>query len=281
MKRLVFLAAAGLAVVALAGAVGLPELAGAQDAADGENTVTASGVGTVTAVPNEVRMSFGVESRAPTAKAAVAANADAMRKVINALRQARAREIATEWVSVYPASSEDTTIDGYSASNSISAVSDADDAPALIDAAVGAGANSLSGPGTELDERRGALPAGAREGRRRGTRARAGAREGRGPLARRDHRHGRRLRRDAPPLRRARDARRLDADRPRRAGDERDRLRHVLPPLIWTPGRRGLGLAAPRSTSAMMSPWRSPSGAFGSPRSSSSSTSSSSSRSPS
>ncbi len=147
MKRLVFLAAAGLAVVALAGAVGLPELAGAQDAADGENTVTASGVGTVTAVPNEVQMSFGVESRAPTAKAAVAANADAMRKVINALRQARAREIATEWVSVYPASSEDATIDGYSASNSISAVSDADDAPALIDAAVGAGANSLSGPG--------------------------------------------------------------------------------------------------------------------------------------
>jgi hypothetical protein len=32
MKRLLFLTAAGLTVVALAGAVGLPDLAGAQDA---------------------------------------------------------------------------------------------------------------------------------------------------------------------------------------------------------------------------------------------------------
>ena len=147
MKRLVFLAAAGLAVVALAGAVGLPELAGAQDAADGENTVTASGVGIATAVPNEAQMSFGVESRAPTAKAALAANADAMRKVINALRQARAREIATQWVSVYPITRDDRTIDGYTASNSVSAVSDVGDAGSLIDAAVDAGANSISGPG--------------------------------------------------------------------------------------------------------------------------------------
>jgi hypothetical protein len=146
MKRLLLLAAAGLAVVALAGAVGLPDLAGAQDAA-GEDSVTASGVGTATAVPNEAQLSFGVESRAPTAKAAVAANADAMRKVINALRQARAREIATQWVSVYPYNRDDQTIDGYTASNSVSAVSDVGDAAALIDAAVDAGANSISGPG--------------------------------------------------------------------------------------------------------------------------------------
>ena len=146
MKRLLLLAAAGLAVVSLAGAVGLPDLAGAQDAA-GENTVTASGVGTATAVPNEAQMSFGVESRAATAKAAVAANADAMRKVINALRQARAREIATQWVSVYPVSRDDGGIDGYTASNSVSAVSDVGEAASLIDAAVEAGANSISGPG--------------------------------------------------------------------------------------------------------------------------------------
>ena len=146
MKRLLLLAAAGLAVVSLAGAVGLPDLAGAQDA-DGEDTVTASGVGTATAVPNEAQMSFGVESRAATAKAAVAANADAMRKVINALRQARAREIATQWVSVYPVSRDDGGIDGYTASNSVSAVSDVGEAGSLIDAAVEAGANSISGPG--------------------------------------------------------------------------------------------------------------------------------------
>lgn len=147
MKRVLFLVAAGLAVVALAGAIGLPDLAGAQDAAAGDDTVTASGLGTATAVPNEAQMSFGVESRAPTAKGAVAANADAMRKVINALRQARAREIATQWVSVYPVSRDDGGVDGYSASNSVSAVSDVDEAASLIDAAVEAGANSISGPG--------------------------------------------------------------------------------------------------------------------------------------
>jgi uncharacterized protein YggE len=147
MKRALLLVAAGLAVVALAGAVGLPDLAGAQDATPTEDTVTASGVGSVVAVPNEAQMSFGVESRAQTARAAVAANADAMRKVLNALRQAGAREIATQWVSVYPYSREDGSIDGYSASNSVSAVSDVGDAAGLIDAAVEAGANQVSGPG--------------------------------------------------------------------------------------------------------------------------------------
>jgi uncharacterized protein YggE len=147
MKRLLLAVAAGLTVVALAGAVGLPDLAGAQDAAPADDTLTVSGVGIVKAVPDEAQMSFGVETRRPTAQTAVAANADAMRKVINALRQAGAREIATQWVSVYPFTRQDGTIEGYSASNSVSAVSDVDDAPGLIDAAAEAGANQVSGPG--------------------------------------------------------------------------------------------------------------------------------------
>jgi len=147
MKRLLLAVAAGLTVVALAGAVGLPDLAGAQDASSTPDTLTVNGLGTVKAVPDEAQMSFGVETRRPTAQAAVAANADAMRKVINALRQAGAREIATQWVSVYPYMSDGTTIEGYSASNSVSAVSDVDDAAGLIDAAAEAGANQVSGPG--------------------------------------------------------------------------------------------------------------------------------------
>ncbi len=147
MKRLLLLVAAGLTVVALAGAVGLPDLAGAQEGTSVEDTLTVSGVGIVKAVPDEAQMSFGVETRRPTAQAAVAANADSMRKVINALRQAGAREIATQWVSVYPFARNDGTIEGYSASNSVSAVSDVEDAGSLIDAAAGAGANQVSGPG--------------------------------------------------------------------------------------------------------------------------------------
>src|SRR5918996_1708475 len=147
MRRLLFLAAAGLTVVALAGAVGLPDLAGAQDSSDAEpDTITVTGIGSVAAVPNEAQMSFGVETRGQTARAAVSANADAARRVINALRQAGARELATQYVSVYPVSGENGRMDGYSATNSVSAVSDVDDAPALVDAAVEAGANQVSGP---------------------------------------------------------------------------------------------------------------------------------------
>ena len=146
MKRLLFLSAAGLTVVALAGAVGLPDLAGAQDATT-TDSITVNGVGSVDAVPNEAKMSFGAETRRDTAQAAVAANGDAMRKILNALRQAGGRDLATQWVSVYPYTDEVGQVNGYVASNSVSAVSDVGDAPALIDAATGAGANQITGPG--------------------------------------------------------------------------------------------------------------------------------------
>ena len=147
MRRLLLAAAALFTLVALAGAVGLPDLAGAQDADDEGDSITVTGVGSVDAVPTEAQMSFGVESRGATARAAIAANADAARKIINALRQAGARELATQYVSVYPVTGETGTITGYSASNSVSAVADIDDAAALIDAAAEAGANQISGPG--------------------------------------------------------------------------------------------------------------------------------------
>ena len=147
MRRLLLVVAVGLTLVALAGAVGLPDLAGAQDPAPAADSITVTGLGSVTAVPDEAQMSFGVETRGATAKAAVAANADAMRGVINALRQSGARKIATEWVSVYPSTGANGDVTGYAASNSVSAVADASDAPGVIDAAVGAGANDVSGPG--------------------------------------------------------------------------------------------------------------------------------------
>jgi uncharacterized protein YggE len=148
VKRLLFAVAALFTLVALAGAVGLPDLAGAQDVAAESDTITVSGVGTVESVPNEAQMSFGVETQRPTAKAAVAANGEEMRRLINALRQAGARELATQWVSVYPVSSgEDGRVTAYNASNSVTAVIGTDNAAALIDAATEAGANHVSGPG--------------------------------------------------------------------------------------------------------------------------------------
>ena len=147
MKRLLLLTVVGLAVVSLAGAVGLPARAGAQEPEPTTDSLTVNGVGIVSVVPDEAQMTFGVETRRQTAQAAVSANADAMQKVIAALRQADARKIATQWVSVYPYTSEDGSVQGYVASNSVSAVSDVADAPALIDAAAAAGANQVSGPG--------------------------------------------------------------------------------------------------------------------------------------
>jgi uncharacterized protein YggE len=147
MKRLLVVVAAGLTAVALAGVVGMPDLAGAQEPGSTDDTVIVTGTGTVKAVPDEAQMSFGVETRRATAQAAVAANGDAMRRVIDALRQAGAREIATQWVSVYPYTADDGSVQGYVASNSVSAVSDVEDAAALIDAAAAAGANQVSGPG--------------------------------------------------------------------------------------------------------------------------------------
>jgi uncharacterized protein YggE len=147
--RLLIAVPALLAVIALAGVLGpSPDPASAQEpAASNPDSVTVTGVGTVEAVPDEANFSFGVETRGRTAQAAIAANATAMEKIVAALRQAGARDIATQWVSVYPVTREDGAVDGYSASNSVSATIGVGRAGALIDAAADAGANEISGPG--------------------------------------------------------------------------------------------------------------------------------------
>lgn len=148
MTRLLIAVPALLAVVALSGALGPPEQAVAQQPAAAEpDSVTVTGIGTVEVVPDQARMSFGVESRGRTAQAAIAANAAAMEKVIAALRRTGAREIATQWVSVWPVMREEGVIEGYAASNSVSATIGAGRAGELIDAAAEAGANQISGPG--------------------------------------------------------------------------------------------------------------------------------------
>ena len=147
--RLLIAVPAVLAVVALAGAVGpTPDPAIAQTpAAEDSDTLTVVGLGTVKSVPDEANFSFGVESRGRTAQAAIAANSTAMERLVAALRQAGARDLATQWVSVYAVTAEDGSVTGYAASNSVSATIGVGRAGALIDAAAEAGANQISGPG--------------------------------------------------------------------------------------------------------------------------------------
>jgi uncharacterized protein len=145
MKRLVLAVLALLAVAALAGAVGPPDFARADDPRGGD-TVVVNGVGSIRAAPDEAELSFGVDSRGRTAKEALAANGDAMRKVIAALRDAGAREVTTQYVSVWPVSEDGGTFSGYSASNSVSATIAVERAGELVDVATATGANDVSGP---------------------------------------------------------------------------------------------------------------------------------------
>jgi len=145
MTRLLLAVPALFAVAALAGAARPPTSARADTSATA-NTLTVVGTGSVTAVPDDAQLSFGVDSRASTAKAALAANGAALQKVIDALRAAGARDIATQWVGVSPYDRNGGAIAGYDASNSVSATIGVGRAGVLIDAAVAAGANQVSGP---------------------------------------------------------------------------------------------------------------------------------------
>jgi uncharacterized protein YggE len=146
VKRLALAAVLLLAAVALAGAL-RPEGAAAVDAPSGDRTVTVTGTGSVSAVPDRARLTFGVESQGATAKAALAANAGEMRRLIDALRRSGARDVATQYVSVSPRYRESgIEIAGYTATNAVSVTIGVERAGALLDAGTAAGANQVSGP---------------------------------------------------------------------------------------------------------------------------------------
>ena len=145
MKRIALAAGLLLAAAALAGVLG-PDGAGAADPAAATDTVTVTGVGSVEAVPDRAEVSAGVESRASTAKAALAANGTAMQKVIAALRAHDGKDVTTQTVSLSTAFDQNGQPNGFVASNIATAETTLDNAGALIDAAVAAGANTVYGP---------------------------------------------------------------------------------------------------------------------------------------
>jgi uncharacterized protein len=147
MKRLLSLAGIAvvvIAVTALAG-VGRPEAARGDTPAIAD-TVTTNGHGVVTAVPDEATVSAGVHTQAASAQAALAQNAKLMNQVVAALKNAGGTELQTQEVSLSPQTTDTGQVTGYTADNSVSAKSKIADTGALIDAAVAAGANTVSGP---------------------------------------------------------------------------------------------------------------------------------------
>jgi uncharacterized protein YggE len=146
LMRIATLVAVGAAVVALAG-VGRPETAGGASKPAGGITVT--GVGTVTSVPNEATFTIGVQSEGATAREALAANSEQMRRVLAAVKSAGVdkSDIKTQDVSVSPSYEDEGQIDGYSARNSVSVtIHNLSKAGAVLDAASNAGANEVYGP---------------------------------------------------------------------------------------------------------------------------------------
>jgi uncharacterized protein len=124
--------------------------AGGASSAAAQHSIVVAGQGSVAARPDRAQLSFGVSSDARTASAALRANAAEMTKVIAALQAQGigAADLRTDLVALSPRYSQNgETVVGYTATNSVSAtVRNLARIGAIIDAAVEAGANQVSGP---------------------------------------------------------------------------------------------------------------------------------------
>jgi uncharacterized protein YggE len=128
-------------------------------------TVSTSGTASTKVNPDKVSVTIGVETNSTNAKDAAASNAKLMQNVINALKALGITDdqIATNYYSIYPVygtvrpvcidiypqppdCKPKSEITGYRAVNSLTVTVDASsDIGKIIDAAIGAGANNVSG----------------------------------------------------------------------------------------------------------------------------------------
>jgi uncharacterized protein YggE len=150
MRRLLFISVAAAVVIAAAALSGIGQPAPARGDTMPPRLVTTTGHGIVTAVPDEVVVTAGVQTHAASAQDALSQNATAMNKVVDALKQAGGTKLQTQQVSLYPQTDNAGSVTGYTAQNSVSAHSDVAGAGALVDAAVAAGANTIDGPTLSL-----------------------------------------------------------------------------------------------------------------------------------
>lgn len=137
-------------MAALAG-VARPEAALGDTA--GTDIVTTTGHGVVTAVPDQATVTAGVHTQAASASDALAQNAKLMSSVVAALEAAGGSNLQTQQVSLYPQTNEQGQVTAYVADNTVSARAKITEAGALVDAAVAAGANNVSGPSLAVSDR--------------------------------------------------------------------------------------------------------------------------------
>src|SRR2546426_2309024 len=99
----IWISALVLAASAIAG-IGAPRLISADTGDPPPGTLSVLGTGSVTTTPDTASLSAGVTTQGSTASDAIAANADAMSKVIEALKRAgvASKDLQTQYVSVDP-----------------------------------------------------------------------------------------------------------------------------------------------------------------------------------
>jgi hypothetical protein len=154
LGRILLVAGVLLAAAAIAG-VAQPHLGRTATPSTG-TTITVTGNGTVDATPDRASFDFGVQTRAATAADALSKNAEEERAIIDALKKAGVADSAvqTTEVTLWPqTSSNRTRITGYQASNSVQVTAALDKSGALVDAAVGAGANNVDGPNLDTADK--------------------------------------------------------------------------------------------------------------------------------
>lgn len=154
LRTLLLLAGVLLVAAAIAG-VAQPRLGRSATPSAGTE-ITVTGNGTVDATPDQASFSFGVTTQGATAAEALSRNNSEASRIIDALRNAGIdpSAIQTTQVSLWPqTSSSGNTIVGYQASNSVDVTAPLGRSGALVDAAVGAGANNVDGPNLDTADK--------------------------------------------------------------------------------------------------------------------------------
>jgi uncharacterized protein len=144
-----------LALIAVFAALGGVPPALALDSASNDRWVEVSGEGRISAAPDFARVTLGVTTTGKTAGEAMTANAKAANAVVSLIKAegVAPADIQTSEVSISPIFSRPSqgqetapTITGYSVSNNVAVlVRELPRLGALLDKAVGAGANSITG----------------------------------------------------------------------------------------------------------------------------------------
>jgi uncharacterized protein YggE len=147
--RLRWIIALALLLLVASAVSGIAQPRLGQSATAADKTITVTGTGTVSSVPDRATFSFTVETRAKSATSALAQNNDAATAVIAAIKGTGvpASSIQTSQVALMQQSSQDgSSIIGYIASNTITVKTDLGRSGRLVDAAVNAGATGFGGP---------------------------------------------------------------------------------------------------------------------------------------